>query len=74
MDATGDWRTIFPDWGDSGKRAEVDMGDGRILVGELAATDVGFDGEDEYPYWSLLIDGEYVDIAAMERWRPLNAP
>ena len=43
----------FPDWKDGGRCVEVRTEEGRIVSGRLRA-EVEFNGEDEYPVWSVV--------------------
>jgi hypothetical protein len=65
------WRTDWPDWGDCGKRVEVELHDGGRALGRLAA-DVWFTGEDEIPLFVIETEAGEVSFATMTRWREVN--
>lgn len=68
------WRSLdddFPGWRDAGPAA-LRAADGTEVTGDLIA-DVGFDGEDEYPVWTLRrADGTEVSIFDYESWKSLR--
>lgn len=67
------WSDEFPDWRDTNEQVEVEMHDGRTVVGTLVASDVWFDGEDEVPIFSIKLDnGTEVGFADMKRWRSVS--
>jgi hypothetical protein len=49
-----EWSDSWPEWPDTGHQVEILPGDGRIIKGELITSDVGSDGEGEYPIFSVV--------------------
>ena len=59
----------WPDWKDDRKRVEIIV-DGEVFIGELRADDFGFDGEDEFPIWTIRMDdGTERTFADNDSWR-----
>ena len=64
------WRRDTPSWEEKGHAVEVVMTDGRVVRGILTITDYMFDGEHEWPIWSIeTADGAHVSFDDHERWR-----
>lgn len=59
----------FPDWGDSGRQVEILLKDGSIVAGDLEASDVWFDGENEVPIFSVRHNGQSIPFVGHEKWR-----
>lgn len=61
-----DWITDdYPDWPDVGKRVEVELEDGLIVVGDLGADDWY-----DVPIFEVVTDdGATYSFAANRRWR-----
>lgn len=56
-------------WGDTNKRLEIEMEDGKFLVGTLNVEEIYTD-DDFWPEFSLLLDdGTEVFLGDMKRWR-----
>lgn len=63
------WRDDHPWWHDAGP-VELLSSDDSIATGILKVGDFGFDGEDEYPIWTLeMSDGSVGDFYAFSKWR-----
>ncbi len=67
------WRSVgedLPTWQDTGW-IELRAQEGGSVRGWLSASDVGFDGEDEYPVFELtLADGSHPSLHDFSEWRP----
>lgn len=64
------WRHDVPSWEEVNRAVEVAMRDGSLVQGRLAITDYMFDGEHEWPIWSIqLADGSKVSFDDHKRWR-----
>jgi hypothetical protein len=62
------WNDGWPGWRDAGRRVIFESSDGSTSVGTLVVTDVGFDGESEYPIWGCS-ESDTLDFSGAERWR-----
>ena len=60
----------WPDWSDSGKAIEAIKDDGSMIEGVLHCSDFGFDGEDEFPIWEIVVkDGQIHSFCDTEKYR-----
>lgn len=66
----------WPDWKDAGKAVWIVCGEdengvskGDRVLGKLVIEDVGFDGEEEYPYWVVKLgDGRRLSFVMASEW------
>jgi hypothetical protein len=68
------WLNWWPGWDHDGRRVEILLDGGRVVKGELIATDFGFDGEKEYPIFSVIEaiepdDSIWYSFAGARKWR-----
>jgi hypothetical protein len=62
----------YPDWNDSGKRIKARLRDGKEIEGLLSAGDFGFNGEDEYPIFSVILNsGQQISFADVDAWKDI---
>lgn len=66
----GNWTSASPDWQDGGKAIQVKREGRSIMQGILELSDVGNDGADEFPLWSVKFeDGNEEPLVNCEEWR-----
>jgi len=65
-----EWNPGWPDWMDVGKQVELLLPNGDVVQGKLLIPDYGFDGEEEYPIFSVQdANGVEWSFASADKWR-----